>query len=85
MPKLAIKDNDVMYKKKYPRGCLFKSLQLCTNLKAMPDIYRVEIISREGKKILMGGRKTTREAMVLYQDIATLSAAEVETAFSSMV
>ncbi|ECG5060029.1 hypothetical protein KS836_003574 [Salmonella enterica] len=85
MSKSAIKDNDVMYQKKYPRECLFKLLQLRTNLKAKPGIYRVEMISREGENILMGGRKTTQEAIALYQDIATLSAAEVETAFSSMV
>lgn len=52
----AIKDNDVMYQKKYPRHCLFKLLQLRTNLKAKPDIYRVEMISREGEKILMGAQ-----------------------------
>ncbi|EIS2172658.1 hypothetical protein NY957_000136 [Salmonella enterica] len=85
MSKSAIKDNDVMYQKKYPRECLFKLLQLRTNLKSKPDIYRVEMISREGENILMGGRKTTQEAIALYQDIATLSAEEVETAFSSMV
>ncbi|EGA5070252.1 hypothetical protein H5X88_004302 [Salmonella enterica] len=85
MSKSAIKNNDVMYQKKYPRECLFKLLQLRTNLKAKPDIYRVEMISREGENILMGGRKTTQEAIALYQDIATLSAEEVETAFSSMV
>lgn len=85
MSKSAIKDNDVMYQKKYPRECLFKLLQLRTNLKAKLDIYRVEMISREGENILMGSRKTTQEAIALYQDIATLSAAEVETAFSSMV
>ncbi|HBA1405352.1 hypothetical protein OGX80_21930 [Citrobacter sp. CK194] len=84
MSNSAIKDNDVMYQKKYPRGCLFKSLQLRTNLKAKPDIYRVEMISRGGEKILMGGRKTTQEAITLYRDIATLSASEVEAAFSSM-
>ncbi|MCX9972602.1 MULTISPECIES: hypothetical protein [Klebsiella] len=81
----AIKDNDVMYQKKYPKGCHFKLLQLRTNLKAKPDIYRVEMISRSGDKILMGGRETTQEAISLYQDIATLSPSEVETAFSSMV
>ncbi|EHN5986334.1 hypothetical protein KJE86_001546 [Salmonella enterica] len=85
MSKSAIKDNDVMYQKKYPRDCLFKLLQLRTNLKAKPDIYRVELISRKGENILMGGRKTTQEAIALYQNIAMLSAAEVETAFSSMV
>ncbi|EDX7205832.1 hypothetical protein C6451_001372 [Salmonella enterica] len=85
MSKSAIKDNDVMYQKKYPRDCLFKLLQLRTNLKAKPDIYRVELISRKGENILMGGRKTTQEAIALYQDIVMLSAAEVETAFSSMV
>ncbi|EMX8382007.1 hypothetical protein ACK1O2_001331 [Salmonella enterica] len=85
MSKSAIKDNDVMYQKKYPRDCLFKLLQLRTNLKEKPDIYRVEMISRKGENILMGGRKTTQEAIALYQDIAMLSAAEVETAFSSMV
>ncbi|EBI7661248.1 hypothetical protein JQ912_000460 [Salmonella enterica] len=85
MSKSAIKDNDVMYQKKYPRDCLFKLLQLRTNLKAKPDIYRVEMISRKGENILMGGRKTTQEAIALYQDIAMLSATEVETAFSSMV
>lgn len=37
MSKSAIKDNDVMYQKKYPRECLFKLLQLRTNLKAKPD------------------------------------------------
>ncbi|EAY2065230.1 hypothetical protein R515_13405 [Salmonella enterica subsp. arizonae serovar 41:z4,z23:-] len=85
MSKSAIKDNDVMYQKKYPRDCLFKLLQLRTNLKAKPDIYRVEMINRKGENILMGGRKTTQEAIALYQDIATLSATEVEMAFSSMV
>ncbi|MFC2783685.1 hypothetical protein ACHHZC_21855 [Citrobacter freundii complex sp. 2024EL-00228] len=84
MSKSAIKDNDVMYQKKYPRNCLFKLLQLRTNLKAEPDIYRIEMVSRDGDKILMGGRKTTQEALALYHDIATLSATEVETAFSSM-
>ncbi|MDU4916638.1 MAG: hypothetical protein E6X27_07420 [Klebsiella pneumoniae] len=85
MEKSAIKDNDIMYQKKYPRDCLFKSLQLRTNLKAKPDIYRIEMINRSGDKILMGGRQTTQEAISLYQDIATLSPSEVEAAFSSMV
>lgn len=56
MEKTAIKDNDIMYQKKYPRDCLFKLLQLRTNLKAKPDIYRIEMINRSGDKILMGGR-----------------------------
>ncbi|MDM7049529.1 hypothetical protein, partial [Klebsiella michiganensis] len=67
MEKSAIKDNDIMYQKKYPRDCLFKLLQLRTNLKAKPDIYRIEMINRSGDKILMGGRQTTQEAISLYQ------------------
>lgn len=85
MSNSAIKDNDIIYQKKYPRNCMFKLLQLRTNLKAAPDIYRIEMVSRDGEKILMGGRKTTQEAIALYHDIATLNAAEVETAFSRMV
>ncbi|WP_155023907.1 hypothetical protein [Enterobacter hormaechei] len=79
-----IKDNDVMYKTNYPRGCVFKSLRLRTNLKASPFIYRVELISKSGDKVLMGGRQFMADALALYTDIATLSASEVETAFASM-
>ncbi|MBA8106184.1 MULTISPECIES: hypothetical protein [Citrobacter] len=75
-----IKDNDVMYKTNYPRGCAFKSLQL----KASPSIYRVELISKSGDKVLMGGRQFMADALALYTDIATLSASEVEAAFASM-
>lgn len=84
MTTAAIKDNEVMYKKNYPRGCVFKTLQLRTNLKAAPDIYRVEIISQNGDKLLMGGRDSTQQAIALYDDLATLSPSEVEAAFSSM-
>ncbi|BBR58915.1 hypothetical protein [Klebsiella sp. WP4-W18-ESBL-05] len=80
----SIKDNDVMYKTNYPRGCAFKSLQLRTNLKAAPSIYRVELINKSGDKVLMGGRQCLADAMALYNDIATLSAGEIEAAFSNM-
>ncbi|MCW8354074.1 hypothetical protein [Citrobacter portucalensis] len=84
MKTAAIKDNDVMYKTNYPRGCLFKCLQLRTNLKAEPSIYRVELINRNNEKILMGGRQLLADALALYNDLGTLSAAEVEAAFASM-
>lgn len=61
-----IKDNDVMYKTNYPRGCAFKSLQL----KASPSIYRVELISKSGDKVLMGGRQFMADALALYTDTA---------------
>ncbi|HED1541888.1 TPA: hypothetical protein R4S87_001870 [Kluyvera cryocrescens] len=80
----SIKDNDVMYKTNYPRGCVFKSLQLRTSLKAAPSIYRVELINKSGEKVLMGGRQFLTDAMALYNDIATLSAGEIEVAFSNM-
>lgn len=84
MKAMAIKDNDVMYKENYPRGCVFKSLQLRTNLKAAPSIYRVELIDRDSEKILIGGRQFLADAMALYSDLCTLSASEVEAAFASM-
>lgn len=80
----AIKDNDVMYKTNYPRGCLFKCLQLRTNLKAEPSIYRVELIDRNNERILMGGRQLLTDALALYNDLSSLNASEVETAFASM-
>ena len=84
MKTASIRDNDVMYQKNYPRGCVFKQLQLRTNLKAEPSIYRVELIDRSGEKILMGGRQLLSEALALYTDLGTLSASEVEAAFASM-
>ena len=84
MKAAAIKDNDVLYTTYYPRGCLFKCLQLRTNLKAAPSIYRVELIDRNNEKILIGGRQFLADAMALYTDLCTLSASEVEAAFASM-
>ncbi|BDN97325.1 TPA: hypothetical protein ACW7QV_003340 [Citrobacter braakii] len=84
MTTAGIKDNEIMYKTNYPRGCLFKQLQLRTNLKAAPAIYRVELIDRSNEKILMGGRQFMADALALYTDLGTLSASEVEAAFSSM-
>lgn len=80
----AIKDNDVMYKTNYQRGCLFKCLQLRINLKAEPSIYRVELIDRNNEKILIGGRQLLTDALALYNDLSSLNASEVETAFASM-
>lgn len=84
MKTAGIKDNDVMYKTNYPRGCAFKCLQLRTNLKSEPSVYRVELIDRNKEKILMGGHQLLADAIALYNELGTLSASEVDAAFASM-
>ena len=84
MAESVIKDNAVMHQKKYPKGCLFKSLQLRTSMRDMPFIYRVEMISKTNDSVTMGFRKSPGEAERLYNDIASLSPAEIESAFGSM-
>ena len=84
MTSQLIKDNEVMYQKKYPRGCQFKRLQLRTSLRDTPFIYRIEFINGAGEVMNMVFRKTQNESIRLYNDIATLSADEVMVAFGSM-
>lgn len=81
----VIKNNDVIYLKKYPRGCAFKLLRLRTNTRHPDSIYRVEILNKAGESIVLGANPLLKDADRLYQDIATLSPSEVEAAFSSML